>query len=157
MPAKNYASTRFSSLNEITSDNVKDLKLAFTFSTGVNRGHEGAPLVVGNTMYIVTPYPNILYALDLSKPGAPMKWKYEARPSSSAQGVACCDLVNRGAAFANGKIVFNALDNHTIAVDAQTGKEVWNTQVGDINLGETMTMAPLIVKDKVLVGNSGGD
>jgi PQQ-dependent dehydrogenase (methanol/ethanol family) len=157
MPAKNYASTRFSSLNQINTENVKELKIAFTFSTGINRGHEAAPLVVGNMMYIITPYPNILYALDLNKPGAPMKWKYESKPSSSAQGVACCDVVNRGAAYANGKIYFNTLDDHTIAVDAETGKEVWKTQVGDINLGETTTMAPLVVKDKVLVGNSGGE
>jgi lanthanide-dependent methanol dehydrogenase len=157
MPAKNYASTRFSQLTQINAENVKELKPAFTFSTGINRGHEAAPLVVGGLMYIVTPYPNILYALDLTQPGAPMKWKYEPKPSSSAQGVACCDVVNRGAAYANGKIYFNTLDDHTIAVDAETGKEVWNTQVGDINLGETMTMAPLVVKDKVLVGNSGGE
>jgi lanthanide-dependent methanol dehydrogenase len=157
MPAKNYASTRFSQLNQINADNVKGLQLAFSFSTGINRGHEAAPLVVADTMYIVTPYPNILYALDLTKPGAPMKWKYEPKPSSSAQGVACCDVVNRGAAYANGKIYFNSLDDHTIAVDAKSGKEVWNTQVGDINLGETTTMAPLVVKDKVLVGNSGGE
>src|SRR4051794_29522835 len=76
MPAKNYASTRYSELGEINQDNVGKLQVAFTFSTGVNKGHEAAPLVVGNTMYIVTPYPNILYALDLTKPGAPMKWKF---------------------------------------------------------------------------------
>src|SRR4051812_9239403 len=75
MPAKNYASTRFSELSEINASNVRNLKAAFTFSTGVNRGHEAAPLVIGSTMYIVAPYPNILYALDLARPGAPMKWK----------------------------------------------------------------------------------
>src|SRR5436853_3375874 len=157
MPAKNYSSNRFSSLDQITVDNAMDLKVPWTFSTGINRGHEAAPLVVNNTMYIVTPYPNILYALDLTKPGAPMKWKYEPKPSSAAQGVACCDVVNRGAAFYDGKIFYNTLDDHTVAVDAQSGKEVWNTQVGDINQGESMTMAPLVVKDKVLVGNSGGE
>src|SRR3954465_6129566 len=77
MPAKNYASTRYSELAEINADNVGKLQVAFTFSTGVPKGHEAAPLVVGDTMYIVTPYPNILFALDLSKPGAPMRWKYE--------------------------------------------------------------------------------
>src|SRR3954470_14095124 len=80
MPAKNFASTRFSELTEINTDNVKNLQVAFTFSTGVNKGHEAAPLVVGTTMYIVSPYPNILYALDLTNPGAPMKWKYEPKP-----------------------------------------------------------------------------
>src|SRR5665647_1218788 len=108
-------------------------------------------------MYIVTPYPNILYALDLKQPGGPIKWVYKSNPERASQGVACCDVINRGAAFADGKVVFNTLDNHTIAVDAETGKEVWKIKLGDINLGETMTMAPLIVKGKVLVGNSGGE
>ncbi|WP_352971158.1 methanol/ethanol family PQQ-dependent dehydrogenase [Mesorhizobium sp. M0954] len=157
MPAKNYASTRYSELAEITEDNVKNLQVAFTFSTGVNKGQEAAPLVVGNAMYIVTPFPNILYALDLTKPGAPMKWKFEPNPEPAAQGVACCDVVNRGAAFFEGRIYFNTLDGHTIAVDAATGKPVWNTHIGNINIGETITMAPLVVKGKVLVGNSGGE
>ncbi|RUX42208.1 PQQ-dependent dehydrogenase, methanol/ethanol family, partial [Mesorhizobium sp. M7A.F.Ca.US.014.04.1.1] len=108
-------------------------------------------------MYIVTPFPNIVYALDLSRPGAPMKWKYEPNPEPAAQGVACCDVVNRGAAFADGRIFFNTLDGHTIALDANTGKPIWNTHIGNINIGETITMAPLVVKGKVLVGNSGGE
>lgn len=83
MPAKNYASTRYSGLEEINAGNVKNLKVAWTFSTGVNRGQEAAPLVVGSTMYVVTPYPNILYALDLTKPGE-TKWKYEPKPASAA-------------------------------------------------------------------------
>jgi lanthanide-dependent methanol dehydrogenase len=157
IPAKNYASTRYSGLDQITAANVGRMGLAWTFSTGVNRGHEAAPLVVGNTMYVVTPFPNILYALDLSQPGGPLKWKYQPQPASAAQGVACCDVVNRGAVYYDGKIIYNLLDAHTVAVDAQTGKEVWRTRVGDINRGESITMAPLVVKDKVLVGNSGGE
>ncbi|HEV2763979.1 MAG TPA: methanol/ethanol family PQQ-dependent dehydrogenase [Pyrinomonadaceae bacterium] len=156
MPAKNYASTRYSGLEEITADNVRDLKVAWTFSTGVNRGQEAAPIVVGDTMYVVTPYPNILYALDLKHSGA-LKWKYEPAPAAAAQGVACCDVVNRGAAFADGRIFYNTLDNHTVAVDAATGQQIWKTKLGDINKGESMTMAPLVVKGKVLVGNSGGE
>ena len=74
----------------------------------------------------------------------------------AAQGVACCDHVNRGATYANGRIFYNTLDGHTVAVDAQTGRESWKTKLYDINKGETITMAPLVVKDKVLVGNSGG-
>ena len=157
MAAKNYASTRFSTLNQINTGNAKDLKLAWTFSTGVTRGHEAAPLVVNNTMYIVTPWPNLLYALDLTKPGAPVKWQYDPHASASSKGVACCDVVNRGAAYFNGKIYYNALDMHTICVDANTGKEVWKTAVGDINKGESLTMAPIVAKGKVLVGNSGGE
>lgn len=157
MAAKDYANTRYSGLNEITAENVGSLKPAWTFSTGVLRGQEAAPLVVNGTMYVITPYPNILYALDLTKPGAPTKWVYKPKPSAAAQGVACCDTVNRGAAYADGKIFFNALDAHTIAVDAETGKEVWKTMVGDFRRGETTTMAPIVAKGKVIVGASGGE
>jgi alcohol dehydrogenase (cytochrome c) len=157
MPAKNYASTRYSNLDQINTTTVKSLKLAWTFSTGLTRGHEAAPLVVNNTMYIVTPWPNLLYALDLTKPGAPMKWVYRPNPSASSQGVACCDVVNRGAAYSNGRIFYNTLDVQTVAVDANTGHEVWKTKLGDINAGESMTMAPVVVKGMVIVGNSGGE
>ncbi len=157
MPAKNYASTRFSGLQDINTGNAAALKLAWSFSTGVVRGHEAAPIIANNMMYIITPYPNIVYAIDLTQPGGPVKWKYEANPASSSQGVACCDVVNRGGVYSDGKIFFNTLDNNTIALDAATGKEIWKTRVGDINLGESMTMAPLVVKGKVLVGNSGGE
>lgn len=157
MPAHDYASTRFSRLDQINRANVGRLKVAFTFSTGIAKGHEAAPLVVGSTMYIVTPYPNHLFALDLSRDGAPVKWRYDPKPAAAAQGVACCDVVNRGAAYADGRIFFNTLDNYTVAVDANTGAEIWRTKLGDINIGETMTMAPLVADGKVLVGNSGGE
>ena len=157
MPAKNYASTRYSTLDQINTGNVKNLKLAWTFSTGGTRGHEAAPLVVNNTMYIVTPFPNLLYALDLTKPGAPMKWMYNPQAAASSQGVACCDTVNRGAFYDKGKIFYNTLDDQTVAVDANTGKQVWKTRVGDINQGESITMAPLVAKGVVVVGNSGGE
>jgi PQQ-dependent dehydrogenase (methanol/ethanol family) len=156
MAARDYASNRFSGLDQINTGNVRNLRLAWSFSTGVLRGHEGAPLVVGDTMYFVTPYPNTLYALDLRNSGA-IKWKYEPKPVLASQGVACCDVVNRGAAYWDGKIIYNTLDVHTVAVDASTGKEVWKTKLGDINMGETITMAPIVVKGKVLVGNSGGE
>lgn len=155
--AKDYANTRYSGLAEITTENVRTLQPAFTFSLGVLRGQEAAPLVVDSTMYVVTPFPNVLYALDLARPGAPTKWTYRPKPASSAQGVACCDVVNRGASYYDGKIFYNTLDAHTVAVDAKTGAEVWKTQVGDINIGETVTMAPLVARGKVLVGNSGGE
>ena len=156
-PAKDYASTRFSALSEINTTNVRNLRPVATFSTGVLRGHEAAPIVVGSTMYVITPFPNVVYALDLTKPGLPVKWSFNPKPELASQGVACCDVVNRGLVFDAGKLFFNTLDDHTIALDAATGKLVWDTKVGDINLGETMTMAPLVVKGKVLVGDSGGE
>src|SRR5438874_9298615 len=148
MPARDYASSRYSTLAQITSANAKNLKAAWTFSTGVLRGHEGQPLVVNKTMYLVTPYPNVAYALDLTQPGYPLKWKYRPENAQAAVGIACCDVVNRGAAFSAGKIVYNLLDGHTVAVDAATGTPLWTTKMGDINRGETITMAPLIVKDQ---------
>jgi PQQ-dependent dehydrogenase (methanol/ethanol family) len=156
-PAKDFASSRYSGLTEINTSNVGTLQPAFQFNTGTMRGQEAAPLVVGSTMYVVTPYPNLLYALDLTKQGAPVKWTYNPKPQTASQGEACCDVVNRGPAFADGKIIYTTLDNNVVAVDTGKGTEVWRTKLGDIGTGQTMTMAPLIVKDRVLVGNSGGE
>lgn len=157
MPAKNYAATRFSELTEIDERSAKNLQVAFTFSTGIPRGQEAAPLIVDNTLFIVSAYPNDVFALDLTKPGAPLKWAFRPQPNPASQGVACCDVVNRGGVYWKGKIIFNTLDGQTIAVDASTGKAIWRTQLADINKGESMTMAPLVVKDKVIVGDSGGE
>ena len=157
LPAGDYANTRYSPLSQITTENVKNLKVVGTMATGIPRGHEGQPLVVNNTMYVVTPFPNDLIALDLTKPGFPMKWKYEPRPDPESQGVACCDVVNRGASYVDGKVIYATLDNQAIAVDANTGKELWRTQIGDIHVGETTTMAPLVVKNVAMFGNSGGE
>jgi PQQ-dependent dehydrogenase (methanol/ethanol family) len=155
MAARDYANTRFSPLAEVSVANAATLRLAFTFSTGVLRGHEAAPIVVGNTMFIVTPYPDVVYALDLSQPGAPLRWRFEPKPEAFAQGVACCDVVNRGLAYEDGKVFLNTLDNQTIALDAANGKELWRFRAGDIRAGETRTMAPLVVQGRVLIGNSG--
>jgi len=155
--ARDYANTRFSPLDQIRTDNVAQLRPAWTFSDGTQNGHEAAPLVLDNTMYLVTPFPNIAYALDLTKAGVPIKWSFAPNPTPVSIGKACCDTVNRGGAYANGKIIYNLLDDHTVAVDAKTGQEVWRTKMGDPTRGETMTMAPFVVGDKVYVGNSGGE
>jgi PQQ-dependent dehydrogenase (methanol/ethanol family) len=156
-PAADYANSRFSELDQITAANAKSLRAAWTFSTGVLRGHEGSPLVVQNTMYLVTPYPNVSYALDLTKEGQPLKWKARPENAQAAVGLACCDVVNRGAAFADGKIFYNLLDGHTVAIDAASGNLLWRTKMGNLGRGETMTMAPIVVKGKVIVGSSGGE
>ena len=157
MPAKDYSSTRYSGLTEITPSNATRLHPVWTFSTGVLAGHEGQPLVVNNTMYVVTPFPNVLYAFDLTKEGYPLKWKYRPAVSPNAIGISCCDVINRGAFFADGKIIYNLLDGHTVAVDAATGREVWNTAIADVANGETTPMAPFVVKDRVIVGAAGGE
>ncbi|MEW5929030.1 MAG: PQQ-dependent dehydrogenase, methanol/ethanol family [Gemmatimonadota bacterium] len=157
MQAKDYAGTRYSGLDQINVGNVARLRQAWSFSTGQLNGHEGAPLVVGSTMFLVTPFPNVSYALDLTQPEPTIKWQYNPRPNEYAIGKACCDVVNRGWAYADGKLIYNLLDAHTIAIDAETGREVWRTKMDDVEKGVTMTMAPLVVKDRVLVGNSGGE
>ena len=157
LPGKDYALTRYSELDEINTQTVRNLKVAWTFSTGTLRGHEGAPLVVDNTMYFVTPFPNIVYALDLTKEGAPIKWKYVPENDPRSIGVACCDVVNRGVAYADGKIFFNTLDAKTVALDANTGRVIWQVKQGEVTKGETITAAPLVIKDKVISGISGGE
>jgi PQQ-dependent dehydrogenase (methanol/ethanol family) len=156
MPTGNYANQRYSTLSQITKDNVKDLRPVWTFSTGVLRGHEGAPLVIGDVMYVHSPFPNYVYALDLNNAGR-IIWKYEPKQDPSVIPVMCCDTVNRGVAYGDGKIILNQADAHVVALDAKTGKEVWRVANGDPKKGETMTSAPMIVKDKVIVGISGGE
>jgi lanthanide-dependent methanol dehydrogenase len=130
MAPKDHANWRFSGLTEITTENVAGLQLAWTFSTGQLRGHEAAPIVVGDRMFIITPHPNNVFALD-TRDGS-LVWKFEPGTDDAAQGVACCDVVNRGVAYANGLVVFNTLDNQTIAVDAESGEERWRARLGDI-------------------------
>jgi PQQ-dependent dehydrogenase (methanol/ethanol family) len=129
----------------------------FTFSLAVNKGQEAAPIVADNTMYVVTAYPNYVYALDLTKPGAPLKWKFAPGPALASQGLACCDVVNRGGTVSHGKYIFDTLDGQVIALDIHTGKALWRVRLGNINKGETMTMAPLVANGRVYVGNSGGE
>ena len=156
-PAGDYGNLRYSPLDQINTSNVGKLHVVGTIADGIPHGHEGGPLVVGSTLYMVTPFPDKLLAFDLTKPGFPLKWSFNPHPSIESEGVACCDVVNRGAMYADGKIVYNTLDDHTVAVDANSGKLVWETQVGDIKFGETVTMAPLVVDNIVYVGNSGGE
>jgi alcohol dehydrogenase (cytochrome c) len=155
--AHDYANSRYSTLDQINASNVAQLRIAWTFSDGTLNGHEAAPLVVGDTMYLVTPFPNIAYALDLSKSGIPIKWAFQPNPKPIAIGKACCDTVNRGAAYADGKLIYNLLDGETVAVDANTGRQLWRTRLAHPERGETMTMAPFVVRNKVFVGNSGGE
>ena len=156
-PAGDAANRRFSALDDITPANVAHLRPAFTFSTGTLKGQEAAPIVSTDTMYVVAPYPNKLFAIALDQPGGPARWSFDPHPNASSQGVACCDVVNRGATIADGRVFFNTLDGQTLAIDGKSGKQLWRVQLGDIAHGETMTMAPFVVHDKVLVGNSGGE
>jgi len=170
---RDYGLQRYSPLKQITTANVQNLKAAWSFSLGTLRGQEGNPLVVGNVMYVNTSFPNIVYALDLSKPGAPMMWKYVPNQSPDAIPIACCDVVNRGVAYSpSGKIYIQLLQGALVALDAKTGKELWKATHPDhsdagpeavgYKQGATMTNAPIYIKAKsgkevVVAGISGGE
>jgi lanthanide-dependent methanol dehydrogenase len=156
MPTGDYGNQRYSQLKQINASNVGKLQVAWTFSTGVLRGHEGAPLVIGDVMFVHTPFPNIVYALDLNNDGK-ILWKYVPTQDPSVLGVLCCDTVNRGLAYGDGKIFLYQNDTKLVALNAKDGSVVWSAQNGDPSKGETGTSAPMVVKDKVIVGNAGGE
>lgn len=150
-----YAGTRYSELDQINSKNVGDLQVAWTFSTGVLRGHEGGPLVINDTLYVHTPFPNKVFAINLDDQS--IIWRYEPKQDPDTIPVMCCDTVYRGLAYADGKIFLQQADTHLVALDARTGKMIWRVKNGDPKKGATNTNAPIVVKDKVLTGISGGE
>jgi PQQ-dependent dehydrogenase (methanol/ethanol family) len=162
MQLGNYAGHRYSELDQINRDNVADLEVAWTFSTGVLRGHEGGPVVVGDVMYIHAPFPNTVYALDLNEPGRKI-WEYEPTQDPSVIAIMCCDTVNRGVAYAPAqggepaKVFISLADTTLVALNAETGEELWTAKNGDPAKAESSTAAPVVVKDKVLVGISGAE
>jgi PQQ-dependent dehydrogenase (methanol/ethanol family) len=156
MQAGDFANTRYSALKQITADNVGKLQVAWTFSTGVLRGHEGGPLVVGDMMYVHAPFPNTVFALNL-KDENKIVWKYEPKQDPNVIPVMCCDTVNRGVAYADGKIFLHQADTTVVALDAKTGAVVWSVKNGDPGKGETGTSSPHVFKDKVIIGISGGE
>jgi PQQ-dependent dehydrogenase (methanol/ethanol family) len=155
MQAGSQNNQRYSELKQINSKNARNLQVAWTFSTGVLRGHEGGPLVIGDTMYLHSPFPNKVFAIALEDQS--IRWKYEPKQDPTVIPVMCCDTVNRGLAYANGKIFLQQADTTLVALDAKTGAELWKTKVGDPKMGETTTNAPHIFKDKLLTGISGGE
>jgi PQQ-dependent dehydrogenase (methanol/ethanol family) len=165
MQTGDYANTRYSTLKQITKENVKNLQVKWTFSTGVLRGHEGGPLIIGDVMYVHAPFPNTVYALDLNKDGK-ILWRYEPKQDTNVIPIMCCDTVNRGVAYAPADgdrpalVILNQADTTVVALDAKTGKVVWSVKNGentDGGKGESGTSAPVVVKDKVLVGVSGAE
>jgi PQQ-dependent dehydrogenase (methanol/ethanol family) len=153
--AGDYANHRYSDLNQINAGNVAKLQVAWSMSTGVLRGHEGSPLVIGDTMYVHTPFPNNVFAVNLKDQS--FKWKYEPKQNVDVIPVMCCDTVNRGLAYGDGKIFLQQADTTLVALDMNTGKVVWSAKNGDPKIGETNTNAPHVFKDKVLTGISGGE
>ena len=146
---------RYSKLNQINTGNVGKMQVAWTFSTGVLRGHEGSPLVIGDMMYIHSPFPNKVFAMDLNT--QKILWKYEPKQDPAVIPQMCCDTVNRGLAYAEDKVFLQQADSTLVALDAKTGKVIWSVKNGDPKLGAVNTNAPHIFKDKVITGISGGE
>ncbi len=155
-PRGDYTNQAYSKLTQINQGNVKNLKAAWTFATGVNRGHEGSPVVVGHMMYVHTAFPNNIYALDLND-NQKIVWSYFPKQDPSVQAVLCCDNVNRGLGYGDGKIFLQQNDGTLVALDAASGKKVWDVKNTDPKVGATNTNAPHVIKDKVLTGCSGAE
>ena len=158
MPNANYAGWNYSPLDQINADNVESLAMAWTVQLGIQDSHEASPLVIGDTMYIVTPKPNWVYALDLMRQGV-IKWEFrpEIPDLETAVRSACCGAQTRGLTYADGRIFFATLDGQVFALDAETGDVIWRAENANITIGETVSTPPLVVHDKVIVGVAGGD
>ena len=155
MQAGDMSNQRYSRLKQVNKGNVDKLRVAWTFSTGVLRGHEGSPLVVDGIMYLHSPFPNKVFAVELDT--QKILWKYEPKQDSAVIAQMCCDTVNRGVAYAENKVILQQADSTLVALNAKTGKPVWSVKNGDPKLGAVNTNAPHIFKDKVITGISGGE
>lgn len=157
MPNQNYSGWNYSALDQIDSFNVADLQVAWTFQTGVLDSHEAQPLVIGSTMYVLTPKPNTLFALDLTRDGE-IKWSFAPEMNAERAGsLACCGAQSRGMSYVDGKIVFNTLDGQLFVLNADSGSVVWKKQVANLDVGETTTTSPLVVGKNIIIGNEGGE
>jgi len=158
MPNGNYSGWNYSALDQINLSNVQNLTMAWSLQLGILDAHEASPLVIGNTMYIVTPKPNYVYALDLTRDGV-IKWEFrpEIPQIDAAIKAACCGAETRGLAYADGKIFYSTLDGQIFALNAEDGKVIWRAENANIAIGETASAMPLIVNDKVIVGVMGGE
>ncbi len=162
MQGKRYAAGNFVGAKQINRKNVQDLQVAWSFSSGVLSGHEGTPLVIGDMMYLHSPFPNNTFAINLNNPSE-IVWEHKPKQDPAARAVACCDVVNRGLAYWPGDdklppmIIKSQLDGHVVALHADTGAVHWKVEVGDISVGQTQTQAPFVIKDMVIQGSSGAE
>ncbi|MDH4457547.1 MAG: PQQ-dependent dehydrogenase, methanol/ethanol family [Nevskia sp.] len=154
MYRRDYTSSGYAPFDQINAANVAGLKPVFDYKTGLTQGHESPPIVNGRFMFITTPM-NHLIALDATT-GAVL-WTYVHDLSKAALKTVCCDVVNRGVALFENKVYMATLDNRLVALDGATGKVLWNQQLIGADIGYAMTLAPLVVKGKVIVGVSGGE
>jgi PQQ-dependent dehydrogenase (methanol/ethanol family) len=160
LPGRDHGMTRFSPLDQINAGNVQELRPVWRFETGVADAHEGNPLVVGATMYVHTPFPNAVVALDLTRPEGPPLWRYAVPEATAGLTVpsGCCGAVSRGLAYHPSGIVFAPLFHGELAaLDARTGREIWRVRNADYRAGGSMPGAPLVAKDLVIVGTGGAE
>ena len=164
MPSGNYSGWRYSELKQINNQNAHQLQAAWTFSTGVLRGHEGGPLVLpssatgldGDTLFVHAAFPNNVFAINLDT--LEVVWEYiPVQDYDETVPVMCCDTVNRGLAYGDGKIFLQQADTNLVAINAKTGEKVWSVKNGDPKKGQTNTNAPHVIKDKVFTGMSGAE
>ena len=155
MQAGDMYNQRYSKLSQVNAGNVNKLQVAWTFSTGVLRGHEGSPLVIGDMMYLHSPFPNKVFAIDLNT--NKIVWKYTPKQDPAVIPQMCCDTVNRGLAYAEGKLFLQQADSTLVAFDAGSGNILWSVKNGDPSVGAVNTNAPHVFKDKVITGISGGE
>ena len=147
-----YMSQRYSRLDQITPDNVTSLELKWILQNQVFGAWQSNPIIVDGVMY-VTERPNSVMAVDASS--GRVFWKFRHTPSENAR--VCCGANNRGVAVLDDRVFMGTLDARLIALDRINGQPLWNTEVADVNLAYSVTMAPLVVKDKIIVGVGGGE
>ena len=160
MPNGNYSGWNYSPLDQINLGNVQSLSMAWTMQLGIQDSHEASPLVIGSTMYLITPKPNYVYAIDLAREGV-IKWEFRPEIPQATLDLAiksaCCGGQTRGLAYTDGKLFFSTLDGQVYALNADTGAIVWRAENANLAIGETMTAMPLVVNDKVIFGVMGGE
>ena len=148
--------TRYSPLQTLTPANVGKLKVAWALQLGSLRSQESTPVVVGDTLYVTSSHgPKHVFAVD-ARTGT-IRWRYAPEVPAGIDQFACCDVNNRGVAYANGKVFVGRLDGHLVALDAKTGDEVWKSQIVDYTQGSVITSPPTIVKNLVITGFGGGE
>lgn len=148
----NYKSWGYSPLDQIDTENVDELEVAWTMSSGVRQGHEAPPIVNDGMMFVTAPYNN-LYALDATT--GELLWRYERELPDDV--VVCCDVVNRGVAVHGDTVYMGTLDAHLIAFDAESGSIKWDVTIADFKERYAVTSAPMVIDDKVITGTHGGE
>ena len=148
----NYSQTRYYPASQINTSNVKNLRPAWIFQTEIVESLETSPLVINGVMYVTTSF-NHVYALDAATGSQIWHYKHKMGPITTY----CCGPNNRGVAAYGDKVFMGTLDARLIALDAKTGKKVWDTQIANPELGYSETMAPTAVNGKILIGTNGGE